>query len=85
MSKEWINDVHPVSQHILTGWQSTSDELEVLLTSRGETFLFFPCALADKFEYDALEETDIGSSVIWLPCDHVTRSAGGTSLQVAES
>lgn len=84
MSKEQINDVHLVSRCLLTGWRSTSDESESL-TSRGETFLFFPCALADKFDGNALEETDIGSSIIWLPRDHATRSAAGTSLRVAES
>ena len=83
MSKEGINDVHLVSRRVLTGWRSTSDKSEESLTSRGETFLFFPCALADKFDDDALEET--GSSIIWLPRDHATRSAGGTSLRVAES
>jgi hypothetical protein len=85
MSKERINDVHLVSRRILTGWRSTSDESEESLTSRGETFLFFPCALADKFDDDAFEETDIGSSMIGLPRDHATRSAGGTSLRVAKS
>ena len=85
MSKKGINDVHIVSRRVLIGWRSTSDKSEESLTSRGETFLFFPCALADKFDDDALEETDIGSSIIWLPRDHATRSAGGTSLRVAES
>lgn len=62
MSKERINDVHLVSRCLLTGsgWQSTSDSDESkLLTSRGETFLFFPCALADKFDVDSQDETDI--------------------------